>query len=285
MKANEILMQQIAIDYCCLIDDVKDGKNHFTLYQELSDRRSFQEADKCFLKICVINGKVLFNGQKDIIEWCKEQYESYGSEWFFEAKNMHKLNERLMEDGYQIESVHPFFIPSQQEDIFDHGHIEPELRYSYHGHIEPELSNSDAETCSSHVVAVNSDYEIKWYDEKDILQFKGDDRFDEAFIFCEGAPDVLGVAAIKDGEILGMAGASQDSKAMWQIGINVDKKCSGSGIAKMLVTLIKNEILKRGILPFYGTSMSHLASQRVALASGFKPAWVELYTTKRSSGV
>lgn len=167
MKANEILMQQIAIDYCCSIDDVKDGKNHFTLYQELSDRRSFQEADKCFLKICVINGKVLFNGQKDIIEWCKEQYESYGSEWFFEAKNMHKLNERLMEDGYQIESVHPFFIPSQQEDIFDHGHI------------EPELSNSDAETCSSHVVAVNSDYEIKWYDEKDILQFKGDDRFDE----------------------------------------------------------------------------------------------------------
>lgn len=107
MKANEILMQQIALDYCCSIDDVKDGKNHFTLYQELSDRRSFQEADKCFLKICVI----------------------------------------------------------------------------------------------------------------------------------------------------------------------------------MLITLIKNEILKRGILPFYGTSISHLASQRIALASGFKPAWVELITTKRSSGV
>lgn len=273
MKANEILMQQIAIDYCCSIDDVKDGKNHFTLYQELSDRRRFQEADKCFLKICVINGKVLFNGQKDIIEWCKEQYESYESEWFFEAKNMHKLNERLMEDGYQIDSVHPFFIPSQQEDIFDHGHTEPELSYS------------DAEMCSSHAVAVNSDYEIKWYDEKDILQFKGDDRFDEAFIFCESAPDVLGVAAIKDGEIFGMAGASRDSKAMWQIGINVDKKCKGSGIAKMLITLIKNEILKRGILPFYGTSISHLASQRVALASGFKPAWVELITSKRSSGV
>lgn len=80
-----------------------------------------------------------------------------------------------------------------------------------------------------------------------------------------------------------MAGASRDSKVMWQIGINVDKKCSGSGIAKMLVTLIKNEILKRGILPFYGTSMSHLASERVALASGFTPAWVELFTTKIST--
>lgn len=257
MKTNEILIQQIAIDYCCSIDDVMDGKNHFTLYQELSDKRSFQEADKCFLKICVINGKVLFSGQKNIIEWCKEQYESYGGEWFFEAKNMHKLNERLMEDGYQIDSVHPFFIPIQQDEISNFGH-------------------ADAELC-------NSDYEIKWYNEEEILQFKGDDRFDEAFIFCEGAPDVLGVAAIKDGEILGMAGASRDSKVMWQIGINVDKKCSGSGIAKMLVTLIKNEILKRGILPFYGTSMSHLASERVALASGFTPAWVELFTTKIST--
>ena len=44
-----------------------------------------------------------------------------------------------------------------------------------------------------------------------------------------------------------------------------------------VVAIIKNEILSRGKLPFYGTSMSHIASQRVALAAGFVPAWAELY--------
>ena len=44
-----------------------------------------------------------------------------------------------------------------------------------------------------------------------------------------------------------------------------------------LNNILKNEILSCGRLPFYGTSMSHIASQRVALAAGFVPAWAELY--------
>ena len=91
---------------------------------------------------------------------------------------------------------------------------------------------------------------------------------------------MLGVAALRKGEIVGMAGASADSPTMWQIGINVDPACRGEGVASLLVALLKNEILKRGILPFYGTSPSHIASQRTALAAGFLPAWAELVTEK-----
>ena len=240
---NKILCRQLAIDYCCLEDDVLDESNHFTLHQYLPNRRKFQEGKECFLKIAVINGKLLFSGQKDIIEWCKAQYNTTGSEWFFEAKNMHRLNDRLIEAGYQIETVHPFFI---------------------------------AESLS---IVDKSGYEIRWYEGNEIEQFHGDDRFDEAYASCANAPDVIGVAALYDGKILGMAGASCDSPAMWQIGINVDKAYGQSGIGKMLVTLLKNEILKRGILPYYGTSMSHIASQRVALGAGFVPAWGELVTS------
>ena len=124
------------------------------------------------------------------------------------------------------------------------------------------------------------EYEIRWYEGKDIEQFRADERFKEAYSFCEEAPDVLGVGAYKDGEILGMAGASADSPIMWQIGINVMPEAEGLGIAKMLVTLLKNEIIRRGILPFYGTAISHLASQSVALGSGFHPAWIELAAMK-----
>ena len=74
-----------------------------------------------------------------------------------------------------------------------------------------------------------------------------------------------------------MAGATSDSDSMWQIGINVMPEAEGLGIGSMLVAVLKNEILKRGKLPFYGTSMSHIASQRVALGAGFVPMWAELY--------
>ena len=154
------------------------------------------------------------------------------------------LNDRLHEDGYQIETVHPFFI---------------------------------ADTASKEDVG---NYEIRWYEGDEIEQFRGDDRFGEAYAFCSDAPDVIGVAAIYNGNIWGMAGASCDSPTMWQIGINVGKQHGHSGIGKMLVMLLKNEILKRGILPYYGTSMSHIASQRVALGAGFVPAWAELATSR-----
>ena len=85
------------------------------------------------------------------------------------------------------------------------------------------------------------------------------------------------VGAYRDGVLLGMAGATSDSDSMWQIGINVMPEAEGLGIGTMLVAAIKNEILDKNRLPFYGTAMSHIASQRVALGAGFVPAWSELY--------
>ena len=124
------------------------------------------------------------------------------------------------------------------------------------------------------------DYDIRFYEKDEIEQFRGDNRYDEAYAFSPDAPDMLGVSASKDGRILGMAGASCDSDTMWQIGINVEDIERGNGIGTMLVALLKNEVLKRGKLPYYGTAMSHVASQRVALSAGFVPAWVELCTSK-----
>ena len=121
------------------------------------------------------------------------------------------------------------------------------------------------------------DYEIKIFVGKELEQFRGDDRFGEAFLFEDVPKDEIGVGAYRDGKLLGMAGATSDSDMMWQIGINVMPEAEGFGVGSTLVTILKNEILDRGKLPFYGTSMSHIASQRVALAAGFLPAWSELY--------
>ena len=241
---DDRLSNQIAADYCCSQEDVLDHQNHFTHHQFLAGRRRFQEESECYLKIAVINGKVLFTGSPGIITWCRSEYAKTCAEWFFEAKNLRQLNDRLHGDGYQIEMVHPFYI---SEGI------------------------TEVDT---------TDVDIRWYEREAIEQFRGDDRYGEAFAFDKDAPDVLGVAAMRDGLILGMAGASSDSPTMWQIGINVDQEKREAGIGTMLVTLLKNEVLRRGFLPYYGTSMSHISSQRVALGAGFLPAWAELVTSK-----
>ena len=123
--------------------------------------------------------------------------------------------------------------------------------------------------------------DLKWYNKEEIKQFKDDNRFDEAFAFDNNFPDVLAVAKLDDyGNILGIAGASKDSDIMWQIGVNVLEGAEGQGIAKNVVKALKNEILRRGKVPFYGTVESHIISQKVALASGFYPAFAEVKIRK-----
>ena len=242
---KDILHRQLAADYCCRPEDVADTKNHFSIYQPLEERRKWQNQQDCYLKIAVINGKLLFSGRSDIIAWCEEQYAKTEGAWFFEMKTLQQINERVFEDGYQIGSVHPFFIPDN------------------------EIANN------------SSDYDICWYEEQEIEQFRGNECYKNAYSFCPEVPDVIGVAALQDGVILGMAGASCDSPSMWQIGIDVDRNVRQHGIGGLLVSLLKKEILKRGALPFYGTTMSHIASQKVALRAGFLPAWAELSTSER----
>jgi predicted GNAT family acetyltransferase len=46
-------------------------------------------------------------------------------------------------------------------------------------------------------------------------------------------------------------------------------------ICTYLVTLIKNKIIERGDVPFYGTAAANTHSQNIAVNCGFWPTWVE----------
>ena len=72
----------------------------------------------------------------------------------------------------------------------------------------------------------------------------------------------------------------KDSPSFWQLGINVNKKFEGRHIASGLVSMLKADIMQKGIVPYYGTSFSNLASQHVAAKAGFEVAWVELITER-----
>ena len=240
---KEILYQQLAMDYCCSVAEVSDSSNHFHVYEPLDGRRRFNEEKGCFLKVVSLKNKLLFAGEPEILEWCEKQYAKFPGEWFMEPKTILPLNEKLKEYGHSVTHLHPFYIATEKSKL------------------EPV------------------DYDVIIYRDEEIEQFRGDDRMDEAFSFQSVAPDRIGVGAWKDGKLLGMAGASADSPIMWQIGINVEPDAKGRGIGPYLVARLKNEIIDLGILPFYGTSVSHINSQRVCQKAGFVPAWTEMATS------
>jgi len=90
-------------------------------------------------------------------------------------------------------------------------------------------------------------------------------------------PDVLASTAELNGKIVGIAGVSKDCELLWQIGINVLPDYRQSGIATVLTSMLALEVLKQGKVPYYATAPSNIASQRVAISAGLKPAWTCVY--------
>lgn len=52
----------------------------------------------------------------------------------------------------------------------------------------------------------------------------------------------------------------------------------GKGIGTYVTSLLKEEVLKRGIVPTYATVESHIKSQKVAFQSGFVPVYYEIFS-------
>lgn len=242
---NQLLVSQLAADFCVAEADILDANHHFTVFTPHPDRRQYMEIVPCILKIAVVNGKLLFTGQADVIARCRELYASANAPWFMEAHNLAALNRELAAFGAEIRHARPFY------------------------------------TLENAAPVDTRDFIIRRYTPETIAAFRDDERFGEAYGFCETAPDILGVSAERDGALLGMAGASADSPHLWQFGINVLPEARGQGVASMLVKLLANDVLAAGRIPYYGTSISHLESQRVALNAGFKPAWFELVASPK----
>lgn len=93
-------------------------------------------------------------------------------------------------------------------------------------------------------------------------------------------PEVLAAVAYDEDKLVGIACASADSKTMWQIGVDVLPEYRGNGIAVKLVNMLTIETLNRGIVPYYTTDCANINSQKVAIKSGYSPAWSHCFKTR-----
>ena len=93
-------------------------------------------------------------------------------------------------------------------------------------------------------------------------------------------PEMLSAIAYDENKIIGIACASADSKTMWQIGVDVLPEYRGNEIAVKLVNMLTFETQKRGIVPYYTTDCVNVNSQKVAIKSGYIPAWSHCFKTR-----
>lgn len=195
-------------------------------------------------RLLIYKNHIIISTTKDLKETFLNLFKNSTSAWFFNYRNLQAIDNELLKFGFKLYEIKEYFIP--KDDSF--------------------IKSSN----------------LKHYNPLEILDFKSDDRFDEAFAFNKDTPDILGISYIENEEILGMAGVSLDSKYLYQIGINVSSNNRAKNIGTILVSNIKNKVLKLDKVPFYGTSISHLESKKVALKSGFSPEFIEITSIKKA---
>lgn len=234
----ETFEKQLCIDFNCSMTEFHSSKNIISIAStDKNRRRNF--VHEPMLRIISYYEKILVTCDNQLFPWAKERYENAFSGWIFRYPNPHQIDKELQKYGECIHDIHHYYLPLE----------------TY-----PQITPS---------------FPVKWFEKDEMEQFRGE-PYHEAVAFHPLNPDVLAVAAIDGDKIMGVAGASADTNDLWQIGITVNDAYRGRSIAVQLVTLLKDEIIRRGKVPFYGTVESHNLSNSVAIKSGFFPVWSEL---------
>ena len=235
--------EQLARDYNASLEEVQSNQNVLTRKQKLNGARNVGSTDT-MLQIGVYKEKLLITAKDEVYDWCKMNLLPKSNvEWICEPEVIYKLNQMLDKQGQFIADGHHYYLPIENTPLTS-----------------------------------NFDYEVKWYEGDEIIQFEDDERFDEALLFSEGIENVLAVCAVEQGKILGMAGCTNDGPQLWQIGVNVTEEGYGKGIGTYVTWLLKNRVLEMGKIPYYGTVESHIKSQKVAIQAGFMPVFYEMFS-------
>lgn len=130
-----------------------------------------------------------------------------------------------------------------------------------------------------HRYPLDTEYNYELLQGEEIRKLKGISGFENSLTLDEkGIPSACIVfCAVKNSEVVALAGASKESDAMWEIGIDVVPEYRNRGLAVSLVSNLACTILEKGIVPFYCASTTNIGSQAVASRSGFVPCWVSTY--------
>lgn len=246
----DIAKEQLAVDLNCKSGDFNMKENTITFVRDNPGRRYYTKEPFSFYMASFGQGNVVSVEQRMLSDWM-ELLRDKNRKDLFEERYLLEINQKLQE--YQLV-----------------------LCLTTHGFLpDPD------KTMISYEKTVNS----RWFEEEEILELYAEKEWFPNGLMYKRIPqrrDVLAIVAYNSvGEKIGLAGASLDTQRLWQIGIDVKPEYQNQGIGKYLVIQLKNEIIRRGAVPFYSTSTGNIISRNLAIQCGFFPAWIEICSIEK----
>ncbi len=233
------LKTQLSLEYNCCPEDFDREETVITIPKANPGRRPYSPEPR-FFSMATLGGNAVISAEACLHPWLEQWVSGRQGIWLFEEHNLFALEEELGNHGQTLWQSHHMYLPRTEIPT-------------------PQI-----------------DFAVRWYGQEEILSLPDKESFPNALGLEPARPDMLAVAALENDKIIGLAGCSADTPEWWQIGIDVLPGHRSAGIGSKLVLLLKNEILRRGAIPIYGSSTSNLHSQRIAAACGFYPAWIEI---------
>lgn len=142
-------------------------------------------------------------------------------------------------------------------------------------HYVPDLSQMTT-------LPYNNDFTFELLVGDEIQKMRGIHGFDNSLSFDENGNTTTCIVlyAKRDDEIVALAGAGIVDDDLLEVGIDVKKEYRGKKLASLLVHNLTVAILERDKIPFYSASVTNIASQAVAISSGYKPLWTDTFGTR-----
>lgn len=243
----ETAMKQSAIDSNCHWQDFVNSENKVVISKKNINARKYLELP--FLCDLTSYGKNIVASVSEELKEITENYiNKFSVEHCFETPNLHYFMNHIRPLGYDICFMAEYSLP----DI--------------NVLVKENLAERLQKECS---------YKIKMMEQKDFRDLYIP-QWSNALCEKRKELDIIGAGAYLGDKLIGLAGASLDCETMWQIGIDVLPEYRRKGIAAILTSRLAVEILNQGIVPFYCCAWSNIGSIRNAIASGFRPAWVQV---------
>lgn len=243
---NELIASaaaQLARDYCCSAEDFFSQKNKASLSRKADGQRMFRE-DADFFKAAAMGRGAVISAASEMLEFSSELAEKYTGAEIFDEKRIWLINRKLADYNKAITVNSIFYLPATP--------------YKY---------------------MARGGFRLRLYEECEIAkELYGVKGFSNALMYRAGGArrDVLAVCAMNGEKIVGMAGASNDSRKFWQIGIDVIPEYRGMGIGSELVSALTQAVFMHGAIPYYSTWSGNIASQNTARRAGYYPVWSEI---------
>lgn len=259
-----MLDAQLEVDYCLAPGAIalmrQFGGNLLTAdRKELADmgenRRRY--TDHWEMRLAHYSGITLLSAKHEkVLEAIGDLLGGDNGSWVGDYSKLQRINDFLSPAAMQNTGTALFFVPGA-----------------------PFFADASTQKHRDAIAKLSQDFTFRWLVADEFENFREDSRFSNALGFSKLRPDLHVLVAERGGEVQAMAGASADSALMNQIGIDVLEPLRGQGLAPVMVREVAMRVCETGKLPFYGTSPSHIVSQKVAINAGFEPAWYEFVST------